>query len=287
MDPYQPLKPSQIERAYFILSNRDKILKITMAVGIAAVLAIYGWLIFNLAALISAGSYESMAASIMPQSDWENYHRARAPEDLSIQSPIFLSIGESRYNLVATIENLNSDWSAYRVAYHFVVNGQELESQSAFVNPLEQRFLIQTAYQTVLPINNLQVVIDDIVWQRYENQVQPINWDITQTAYTPVGNVDTPSGPTTVPANASWMARNLSLYNFWEVEFQVAIYSGDRMVGVNSIRAKDFNSLENRALSAVWLHNLPRVNNVKIFPLVNWLDENNYKTLDIEVNSVR
>jgi len=287
MDPYQPLKPSQIERAYFVLSHRDKLIKIATIVGILVVVAIYGWLTYSLVNLISAGSYESMAANVMPRSDWENYHLQRAPRDLEVKNATFVSIGESRYNLVADLVNPNTNWAVRDLEYHFVVNGENLPVDKAFVNPGEERLLLRTGYQMVLPINSVQVVIDNVGWRRFEDDAPIINWEVTDISYNPVRTIETSSGPDTLPAGVSWTARNLSLYNFWEVEFQIAIFSGDRIVGVNSTRAKDFYSLESRSMDVVWLNNLPRVNNVKIYPLVNWLDENNYKALDIQVEGVR
>ncbi|RJQ35342.1 hypothetical protein C4566_00810, partial [Candidatus Parcubacteria bacterium] len=74
----------------------------------------------------------------------------------------------------------------------------------------------------------------------------------------------------------TWQAQNLSLYDFWEVDWQIALFDGDNLVGVNEAKSRDFKSLESRDIEVAWLKDLPRVTKVQIFPVLNWLDKDNF-----------
>ena len=58
--------------------------------------------------------------------------------------------------------------------------------------------------------------------------------------------------------------------------------TGDRIVGFNELKSRDFKSLEKRELEIAWLYDLPRVSNVEIYPILNSLDFSNFKDLQLD-----
>ena len=50
--------------------------------------------------------------------------------------------------------------------------------------------------------------------------------------------------PHKLPARVVWQATNDSLFDFWQVPWQVAVYNQDRLVGVSELLVEDFKSLD-------------------------------------------
>jgi len=133
---------------------------------------------------------------------------------------------------------------------------------------------MRLGYKVTKAIKKVTVEIVDISWQRFDNKVPVINWEVNTVKYTPAHSVD----DLILPASVTWQAKNLSLYNLWGIDWQVALYNRDRLVAVNKIRSDDWNAMESHDLEAVWLYDLSSITKAEVFPVINWLDSGIFKT---------
>ncbi len=280
MNDYRPLTPQELEHGYFLLSHKDTFKRLAIIIAVALTALIYGVAIFNLIRLLQAPSFNSLAQSISKNTfDWTAYHQKLAPVPISISTPQSVNLGNRRYDLVAFVNNPNNAWAVPEFQYSFVVNGEELPPQSSFLNPGEDRVILKTGQISANTIASLKVKTGSIKWRRYNNDTPIVNWDISNIKYQPVTRQTVDKKSFVIPPRVTWDAQNLSLHDFWQVDWQVVLLSGDKIVGVKEYQTANFNSLQSRSMEVVWLGDLPRVTKTLVYPALNWLASDNFKTV--------
>jgi len=180
MNDYQPLNPKDIERGYFVLTHRPLIKKILIGTGVFLVLLIYALAIWNFIEFIKAGTFSTMAQQANWTYDWTAYHQSRQPRAIKNSPAQFFSVASRKYNLVAVVENPNEDWAITSLDYTFIINDQELESQTAFINPGEKRLLTKMGYEVGTGLSKVEIKIDNIEWYRVENDLPEINFEVKE-----------------------------------------------------------------------------------------------------------
>lgn len=278
MSDYKPLSPQELQQGYFILSHRSIFQKILLGFFGAIILFLYIYFLVFLIRYIQAPSFTSLAQDIRENSvNWQIWHSERRPQALNISNPQYLSLGSNRYDLVAFINNPNNNWAAPSLEYIFVVNGQEIAAEQSFINPGENRLLVKTAYQSNGSITSINAKFGAIKWQRFSSNDPVVNFDITDVKFQPVTRQTEGKNSIVIPPRLTWKAQNVSLHDFWLVGWQAALFSGEKLVGVKETKSSNFDSLQSRDLEVVWLNDLPRVTKYVVYPVLNWLDEANYK----------
>jgi len=280
MDDYKPISPKELERGYFFVTHRLLINKILFIASIVILAIFYIFIIFKVVAYISSPGFDSMALEInQSKFDWASYHSSRAPQELVMETPEFTSLGDRRYNIMAMVENPNEDWAIVSMDYHFVSQGEDTENRTTFLNPGEKRLVTLTAYQSDKAIRNPQLVISNIKWRRVDNSFPQINIEVSNIKFQAAVRETVDGVTTQLPSRVSWQAFNNSVYNFWEVSWQIALYNGDKIVAYNEANTRDFLALDSRELETVWLTDLPRVTRAAIFPVLNKLDTDIFKDI--------
>ena len=277
MDDYKPLSQKELERGYYFLTHRPMLMKTMYGVAIVILVLVYLVVVNNVIKYVTGTSFNTLALQMDKNPDWASYHQNRVPQDIDVSATQFLSIGGGRYNLLAKVSNPNDDWSVSEFSYTFIVNGKALESKTSFLNPSEEHLLLEIGHESTQAISDLKVIIDDIKWRRWENDTPVILWQTKDITFKPLSREVVGKDTITVQPRVTWEAINMSLYHFWEVDWQVVLYSADRVIAVAEVKAQDFDSLESRQLEAVWLNDLPRVTRTEVWPLLNWLDSDNFK----------
>jgi hypothetical protein len=279
MGDYREVSDEDLEKGYWWLTHKQMVVKMTWVISIIALVILYISLFFGVYRYTGSLTLEQWSNELNQTFDWSAYHQARSPQSVQVSGGEFFAVNSRLYNLVAAIQNPNDDWSITELDYRFVVDGKPAAIQKSFLNPGENKLLLQLGYEVQSPIRSLEVEIIDVNWQRFDQGVPIINWDIDAAVYVPA-IVDNSEEGVNLPARVNWQAKNLSLYNLWAVDWQIALYNRDRLVGVNKIRTEDWSATETRNLEAIWLYDLPYITRVEIFPVVNWLDQENFKAGD-------
>lgn len=280
MDYFQPLSQKDLERGMYFLQHKALFIRLAWLVALLILATIYGVLIFNLIGYFRGASWTELAESVKQKGAWSVYHNEKAPLEIELGQAQALTLGNNLYNLVATIKNPNPDWLVSSLDYRFIVNGQALSSKTAFLNASDQHLLLQLGYRSDSSIGSVNVEIDNVRWQRLDSETPQIFWPISELKYQAEGSVVVNGVTVNLPTQVSWQAQNKSLFNFWEVAWQVALFDNDRIIGVAEINERDFQSLETRSMEATWAYNLPRATRAEVWPILNWLDKNNFKSAD-------
>lgn len=280
MDDYKPISQKELDRGYFFVTHRLLIKKIIFAVAILILVIFYGALIFRTINYLSGTGFSNSALQIQQNTfDWATYHSQRVPQDISLGKPVFTSLGDRRYNLTALVENPNENWAIKSMDYHFISQGEATATKNTFINPREKRLLVLLAYKSDKAIRDLELVVSNIEWYRTDSSFPEINMEISNIKFQAATRQIVDGVTTDLPARVSWQAYNDSIYNFWEVDWQVALYNSDKLVAINELKTKDFLVLETRELETVWLTTLPRVTRAAISPLINKLASDIFKDI--------
>jgi hypothetical protein len=280
MDDYKPISQDELNRGYFFVTHKLLIKKIIFIVAILILVIFYGVLIFKTINYFRAPSLEDSALKIQQSTfDWATYHNERVPQNLSLNDAEFTSLGNQRYNISALVENKNKDWAVKSIDYHFVSQDEVTPTKTAFVNPGEKRLFALTAYQSNKAIRSPKLEVSNIEWYRIDNSFPLINIELSNITFQAASRETVDGVTSDLPARVSWQAYNDSIYNLWEIDWQIALYNGNKLVAINELKTKDFLALDDRTLETVWLKSLPRVTRASIFPLINKLNPNIFKDI--------
>ncbi len=276
MSDYKPLTEKDLEKGLFFLKYKALFKKILWSLDIFIVIIIYFKFIIDIVKYFKSPSFYVLAQKIDYNLDWQSDHKKRAPIQPEVSEAQYLSIGDKRYNLIAFIENPNKDWAVKEFEYRFIINGQVLNIQKAFLNPGEKRFLIKLAFESQKTIKKIEIETGNLQWRRYNNDTKIVDWSLTDIRFNPLSN--------DLPAQVFWTAQNMSLFDLRKVIFQIALFNGNKLIAVNEIQASDFMSLDKKELDSIFWYSLPRVTETQVFSIFNWIDNSNYKYLDTEVS---
>jgi hypothetical protein len=280
MDYFEPLSKKDLDRGVYVLQHKAMFIRLAWILALLIISVIYGLLIFNVIRYIQSPSWLDISQQLKSNGTWADYHQQKAPIDVELGQAKALTLGNGVYNLVATIKNLNPDWLVSSLEYKFIVNGQELPVRTSFLNTSDQHLLLQLGYKVDVSVGSVNIEIDKVQWQRLNSEIPQIVWPITDLKYQGESIQVINGKNIKLPTRVSWQAQNKSLFNFWEVVWQVALYENDNIVGVAEVNERDFKSLEIRDIEATWSYNLPRATKAEVWPVLNWLDKNNFKSAE-------
>lgn len=273
-----------LERGYWWLTHRTLLIKASWVLAVLLLALLYIFLLAKVTTLVSGPGLNQWAQSLDQHFDWQTYHQQRKPKTVILGQAQVLPVSGRLYNLVAAIQNPNSDWAISKLTYRFVVNGEAQEEQTTFLNPGQDKYLLKMglSFQGVIKTADLQVV--DVAWQRLDDKTITLDWQIENVKYQGPSTITVDEERLEIPARVTWQAQNLSLYNLWQTNWQIALYNLDRLVAINQIQVDNWQALEKKDLEAVWLSNLSNITRTEVKADINWLDKNNLK---IDANSVQ
>lgn len=265
-----------IERGYWIAMHRLTIQKwttIILGIVVALIFAIF-FLQFGMY-LYQLKQWDSLIVkSKASLYDWAHVHEVSRPRDIEFSSPKFLLGSENTYDLFVEIYNPNTHWAVEALSYEFLVNNatRVTAEQPSFILPGETKLLIAFRYQSSVPITQVSVNVTNFRWRKLHNAPE-ISWFLTEPPKF-TGRQINVSGNTQsiVPARVSWTVKNQSTINFRNVVWQVGMYSGASLVAVLEYGGGPFKFFEERTFDLPVFGQLPRIDSVKVFPIIDIFD---------------
>jgi len=282
-DYYEAPTKESLNRGYFWMTHKKLYRNISLGIMAVVILIIFAVAFVNLYNYFANPSYEQQAVSLTTKKYWLEAHRDNEPKPMSVYETKYIRTGTGLYDLTASVANTNENWAISEVTYHFVVNNVVLSSQTGFLNPGEERIFYQPGYVSNKPISNIKLKIEDVRWRQFESDTMTVDWLIEDIKFKPTSREIDGNQSFTIPPSVTWTATNNSLLDFWEVDFQVALYNGDNLVGVREWKQNYFDSLETKELEVIWLSDLPRVSDVKVHPVLNLLDRSNIREVQADI----
>lgn len=268
------------------LIERGKYLRAGLIIFLI-ILAVMAWsrTIYGFAYYITKGMNEDeilVREMVAVQTIGHDYILSLSANDL-VYSPVqVLRANGDKYDFVGQIENPNSGYSA-SFNYCFFEQNQEIECDESFVFPGETKNLLSLAKPFNYIPRDVNFIIKDIIWRRINNRQFP-DWKNYRDGHLNI----VIEGAEFKPSQASGLSEKLNLntlkftatnktpFNYWEVSLTILLYSGNAIAGVNKYILTEFMSGEKQTVEMSWLGNLSGVDNIKIIPEVNILDNNVY-----------
>ncbi len=279
------MSEKQLGFAYWFVVHKILLKKIALGVFIAfdAVFLLYGLYGFVDYFLITGPKEKQMLAQL-PKT-LVNYQSVRreAAAGLEILSA-HLVPSSGKYDLVAKLRNPNDKRRA-NFDYYFLVEGRPTILRTGSILPKEDKFILELAY---LPAQeggaqspkSLSFAIDKVRWQKidphqipnYENWKKlHFNFPISDIIFNSAVKVDTKTF-----SQANFKVKNLSAFDFWQIDFKIILYRGPVIAGANFVHTEQFRAADSRNLGVTWYEPVPGVTKIEVYPEVNIFDDSVY-----------
>ena len=211
-----------------------------------------------------------------------NYLAQSAAKNLITYQVQVLPSTNKKYDLLVQIKNSNlKSWCRFN--YYFLVNNQKTKQQSSFIFPGESKYLFALAQNFSYQPADVQLVIENLNWQKV-NQHQIPDWDDYYNSHFDIINTDIKF----IPASQSGLSQKLGLnqlsfnsynktpFNYWQVDYLILLFSNNKIININRYVLADFMSGQTRLIQLNWPDSISRVDEVKIIPEINIMDNNIY-----------
>ena len=263
----------------WFLENRKKFFigVIVFLVALSAVL--YSVFFYNLYDYIRYTPEERQALQELSEVN-VNLNPGRLAIDLEDGKPQFF-FHNNKYDFVVKVTNPNNNFFSY-INYCFSDGDKELFCSNATLFPGEDKYLVDLAIDLENRPNDLKFNITKKNWERVSVRTYPdwekyyserMNFSISDIKFEIIKPADLNLKSTN---NLSFKIFNNSPYNFWEVPLDIVMFYRGNIVGVNKYSISEFMSLESKSVDLSWSNSLSQVDDTKIIPNLNILQEENY-----------
>ncbi len=263
----------------WFLENRKKFfIGVIVFLGLLSVV-LYSIFFYNLYDYIRYTPEERQALQELSEVN-VNLNPGRLAIDLEVGKSQFF-FHNDRYDFIAQVKNPNENFFSY-INYCFVSGDLELFCSSATLFPGEEKYIVDLAVDLEARPNNLEFVIKNKNWERVNVRTYPnwknyyserLNFSISDIKFEIIRPTDLGLKSTN---NLSFEIQNNSPYNFWEVPLDIIMFYRGNIVGVNKYNISEFMSLESKNVNLSWSNSLSQVDDTKVIPNLNILQEENY-----------
>jgi len=201
-----------------------------------------------------------------------------------------LMSANGKYDLAVRVQNINERWYA-EFDYYFLAGNKIVGRTHSFILPMEEKYLMALSQEFgrrdagVSPSkpNNVQLVIENLGWSRINRHKIP-DWQDYKNSRLNIIVEDakfTPAGKSKLSEKVNlnqvdFKAINKTAYNYWQVDFQIALIRGMDIVGINKISLNEFMSGEDRPVQIRWPGKINRVGKVEVAPELNIMRDDIY-----------
>lgn len=269
----------QLGFAYWFVTHKILLKKIALAAGfvISSLFLLYGVYGFVDYFLITGPKEKQMLAQLPKMLvDFRVIHQ-KAARGLEILSA-HLVPSSGKYDLVAKMRNPNDKWRA-SFDYYFLIDGRPTDLKTGFILPKEDKFIFELAYAAQSP-KSLSFVIDKVRWQKLDphkisnyDSWKKLHFNFLVSDITFNGAVKVDSR---VFSQAGFEVKNLSAYDFWQVDFKAVLYRGPVIAGANFVHTEQFRAADSRDMAVTWYEPIPGVTKIEVYPEVNIFNDSVY-----------
>ncbi len=278
---FENLSEQQLKAARWYVSHKLLLKKTLIGALIAFSAGFLGYGLYGLINyyFIEGPAFNRALREFSQPIDFESLRSKLQPQGLEVGAVSILSRGKEKYDLAAEIYNPNPNWRV-EFSYTFVVDGQELDPQKGFLLPGEEKFLLKLSFESKVKPRRGEVEIKDLNWQRIDVKKIPdysawqnerLNFVFEDVKFSPAVIRDT-----IAISRASFNAKNMTAYGFWNVGLYIVLYRGSSIAGITYVTLQEFISGQTRPVEVSWFESLPSITQVKVIPEVNLFDERVY-----------
>ncbi len=256
---------SELKFGYWMVTNKQKIKKVLLGLLIFLCVAIwiapiYGLVVYFIEFPQDKQIINSMASAVI---DYRSFIEENKPKDLRITQAQVIYTGANKYDFVARVTNPNQARGVVNISYQFISGDYITPTSSLSILPNQTVYLLSLANQSASRLAAPTLKIMDIKWQDLRSRLEYL--------YQPF-EISEPVFKTSLEkfrSSVNFTAANISIENFWQVDFQAILFSGNKIVGVNQITLEEFLSNQEREVEISWFERLPRVSQAEVVPIVD------------------
>ncbi|MDA1024782.1 MAG: hypothetical protein O3B96_02345, partial [bacterium] len=261
-------KPRMKTAVFWLWAGIDSVLMVIFFV------TIFGYLI--------AGSFSEERLIARIGANVETFQAAQigqAAEPLTYGEPQVLSLGGGFYDIVLTATNENAAWLA-EFDYRFTTNEGMTGWGSAFVLPSSEAEIMRFREAFEGRPTGVELEVDNLVYTRIpaEASLDIATWIESRNALVASNityqSIELDGGG--VVAETAFTLTNETAYSYYNPSFQVILTRAGRNVAVNQVQVPSFESSESRNVSLRWLSAVPADAEVRVVPVINYFDEDEY-----------
>ena len=282
----EELSESELKFGYWFVTHKEPLRKALIIFLIGFSVLTYGYALFATGRYFLFWYEDYQQALLTAGTDYINVvgvHQANQIQDIQILGRDIFNLGEGKIDLVARVRNPNPQWALESFTYQFAVGGALYEARQSFLLPGEEKYVLLLNVEGRVT-GSPQVLISDRQWQRvtkYEDWgPQRLNFVTSDKTFLSPrqGEISGQLPVSEVRATVT----NSTPYNYIEVEAQVGLFAGSRLVAVTTIPIRDFASGQTRQISSRWTQSLPPVSQVEMIYTVNSIDESVFRGFEGE-----
>jgi len=278
----EKLTADQIKIGYWFVTNKLLIRRISILALVTFNILLFVYIFYGLLSYFVINRNAANEINLQVTSERLNYsymNEISHPLPLSIVNVHVLKNGDNKYDFMAEINNENSTWYSPSLTYHFEYEDQKTDTLSTHVLPLQQKFVMKLGLESADRISDAILVIDDIQWQKQANFEQIRDEVFHYNIIEPTYLSSTKSGLSDVlkVSSVEFLVKNESAYNFWNTDFQVLLYRGNKLVYINEIPVRTINSEETKDIKFNIFEKIDRPDKVYVFPDVDYLNPDSFK----------
>jgi len=269
----------------WLIENRKR-LRAALIVFLAVVAGIsWSYTIYGFTYYIAKGMNEDEILARQIVQNWvagHDYILKLAPADLIFSSPQVFKANEDKYDFLVEARNPNPrHWASF--SYCFKQGEKEVDCGQSFILPEGEKVVSALAEVFKTRPTSLNFIIKEISWGRINPHQFP-DWENFRDEHLAIAIEDIDFKPAPVSGlseklnlnTLKFSAINRTPFNYWEVPFTILLSRGNSIVGINRYTAVELMSKEKREIEMSWLGSISGVNNIKIIPEINILEDDIY-----------
>ncbi|MFA6514411.1 MAG: hypothetical protein WCT50_03965 [Patescibacteria group bacterium] len=197
-------------------------------------------------------------------------------------APVEIFSNNENSDLAIRLKNPNDNFSA-EFEYCLRQGETDITCGRSFIFPSEDKYLLALAIPLNLASSTPTFVVKDIFWSRINRREIPdwpaylaerINFDITDIKF--LGILKSGLSENIKLNSLEFTATNNTPFAYYEVPFDIFLYSGSRLIGVERHVASNFMAGEIRNIKISLAGDFGNVSRIEVSPRINIKDESVY-----------
>ena len=266
---------SRLSAEYWLLSNKPYFRKLFVffVVGVDIVLATLV-LLFYVNYFVAVQEQESIIDNFATSNTlFDEWTQNEEPEKINSLSVELVESAKGRYDFIAMIENTNQHWYSEKLEYKFVWGSEESEIKSVTLLPKEKKHILALNEKSLFPPSSVRLVIVNHNW-KWTKDKYPTEY--TNKDKFKIINTKTIQNEEESISKTEYKIKNETIFDFWKVDFNIILYQGREIVGLNHTYIEKFKSGETRKIENIWNKDFLGSTRIVVEPVINFLDSTNY-----------
>jgi len=258
----------ELKRIKWFLEHKKQLKTCLILILLLLNLVLWGSNIFKFIHYIRTKTeYQEMLKELVePKLNIKEIHQAARPEELLILSEVQLP-SKGRADLVALVANPNENWFIKKLDYYFDWGTNRTPTKTSYILPKAQKYLFVP--NQVVPGAKANLIITDISWQRVRPEEKKL-LTILQSIKISEQKISYPELEKKEKLlKISFNLDNQSVYSFWQLNLDIAIFRGKKIIGFRNFPVYKLKGREKRNIEFIWKDFLELPTHLDVKPEVN------------------